>query len=389
MCTSQNQAILLPGIPSGLEHLKVGVRYTARTQIPFDLIPPFLTSLDTNPPVDALDAIKKLPRTLKRLTFKLLHGKPIRMTREMAECLPPRLECLSGLSFLEEALECIPSTLTHLDPILKVYKQQTLEYLPSGLDSLIVDRRQQQNDPISLSLLPKSITCLELSEYPTEPLGNLLPKLTKLDFKNLAPPSTIQVLSLPSTLKMLLFIFQAYESEDPVAEMPAEGLNSLQTLKPSLSPLPRSLTSLTSLTVCIPSIHKDIVNDDWISEMEDFSELKELKIHSDKPQFTSNVLTRLPRNLTSLKISIDGVIRQDHLIQVPKSLFLLSLSSNAFCDITDDLVSQLPRKIIGLDLPSCPYLTSNAAADLPPALSHFVIDWKIVGWLPRATGDIQ
>jgi hypothetical protein len=378
VCASGNQATILLGVSNGLEHLKVIGKDRRRSEIPFDLIPPALTSLEMILPVDPVEAIKKLPRSLKKLAFRVNLGQYL--TREMAEFLPPMLESISGLDCSEEAVQFLPKTLTHLNPRL-IAKRDMLSVLPPGLGSISFGTAD-----VPMSSLPRSITWLELFKFAAEPFVDLPPKLTRLDVSTHISLSTIEVRSLPRTLKMISFSFQPFQSDDAVSELP-KNLNSLEwpltgvghLSNACLSLLPRSLTSLT-----IPSTAAQVVDDHWIPDMNCFSEMKHLKIRSISSSLTSNVLTRLPRNLIVLEMALYGIIHQDHLIQLPKSLYRLALSSMQFCGITNNLVSQLPRKLVQLELPSCAYLTSWAAADLPPALTLFEIDGQPVSWLPSA-----
>lgn len=131
--------------------------------------------------------------------------------------------------------------------------------------------------------------------------------------------------------------------------------------------LPKTLTEFNWDTMCAE------VTNEWLLPLQELPSLTNLTLSSLSSRLTSAHLPHLPKNLIKYSTAISGILHEDHLwhLNATESLRVLHISSDSFCGLTNDGTKRLPRNLISLKLPECPYLTSWCTPDMPPRLLIF------------------
>lgn len=352
---------------------------------------------------DSIDSesIKRLPRSL--LSLRVTYMQNV-LSYEMLEHLPPNLTRLDVATTSHEEIDRahflrrLPRSLrsaSHWETLRKPIDRPLLEAYPPKFERLMLPK--DVNIDEVADALPKTLT--ELSCHLTDATARHLPRtLRHLTFET-GQLTKEGVSCLPSTLQTLRAWSNGFADDAAVAALP-KGLTRLNwgirplilsvansvPMNPSdhttevLGCLPKNLTTLTL------SIDATLFTNDHVSPLRIFSELTTLRMGGNVlTALTSNHLLCLPPSLTILETMVRGIVHEDHLLSLPNSLIRLSISATStedMCGMGNMGVKRLSRNLIYLTLPACPYLTSWCLPDLPPRLKYFKLNFETPEWFP-------
>jgi hypothetical protein len=346
------------------------------------MLPPNLTSLNISINDTETWDYSLLPRTLIKL---VLGGSPLLLVEELQQmppgltllktygmgtisleqlrALPRQLVKIPGISwgeFSPSTADALPPGITSIsiNSLDTLYPRRFLELLPSSLTELFLFMETIVLDHSCISILPKTLTMLNLheinwngieeSDYP--PLKTLQVAKSTQDLDETAARN------LPSSLRELSFTDDVKSSFD--------AINSLRT--PLLEVLTATVPGLQSKKLVLPPKLKNL---QFFNIILDRIDPVEPKLSTYFP------LSTLPQSITLIDCGADhmedgcelGASQFKHL---PPGLTSLSIRMKLDIDDVEMVFAELPRNLNTLHIPMGPKLPGSSFRHLPPSIGY-------------------